>query len=122
MTLAEPTASVATRRWRTTLLDRWRSGTPEDRAFVLDVYECTIVHHLAAARAQIARARAILAEAVGANAHRDIEDAISIAEWWGPLWALDRSHGALLRERAYLDYSYRQGLQLFAAVRRGTKR
>jgi hypothetical protein len=116
--LARPTASLPTRDWRTALLERWRSGSAQDRDFVLDVYETMIVEHADEAMAQVDRARGVIVGTTGT--HRELNDAWSIAEWWGPLWSLDRSHKQLLRERPYLEYVYRKGLHLYTLARRRT--
>lgn len=49
---------------------------------------------------------------------RRIEDAISAADTWGPLWAIERSHLGALRERRYLGYAYREGLRVYSYGRK----
>jgi hypothetical protein len=117
MTLATPTPSAHVRRWRTTLLDQWRAGSREDSDLMLDIYETTMVFHEDEALAQIQRAGAALADASAISNER-LEDAQSVADWWGPLAVLERNDIARLRARTYLGYNYRPGLQLFRSIRR----
>ncbi len=116
-TFAQPTKSEFVRRRRASVLDRWRIGSSEDLDFVLDVYEAMLVHHSKEALAQTEWARQISSGAPGAT-NRDIEDAGSIAAFWGPLWHLQRTHMTLLTKRPYLDYAYRRGIRLFASQNR----
>ncbi len=112
-TLAEP-AEDAVLRARTGLLDRLRL---EEIPFVLDVYETAFLHHGERHLQDAAQAARILGDASQAD-DAALGDALARADWWGPLWALDRSYGELLRERRYLGYEAREGMRLHALARR----
>lgn len=112
LTLAEPTSEVAVRNWRASLLDRLRLDEEVGRPFVLDVYESALVFHSQEHLRQVAAARAVLSDALASQDDERLADAHSVAGYWGPLAALDRSNLELLRARRYLGYEYREGLAL----------
>jgi hypothetical protein len=100
--------------WRTHVLDRLRTGTETQRAFVLDVYETALAHHRASLLAEVERAHAALA---GAGTH-DFERALALAGWWRPLWHIRRAWPESLRERPQLDvYGVLAGLRLHGRAR-----
>lgn len=100
--------------WRTHVLDRLRTGTETQRAFVLDVYEAALAHHRASLLAEVERAHAALA---GAASH-DFERALALAGWWRPLWHIRRAWPESLRERPHLDvYGVLAGLRLHGRAR-----
>jgi hypothetical protein len=59
---AEPTMDDDIRDWRGDLLERWRLGSESEQAFVLSVYESTMLHHRAVALAQVREADQALAD------------------------------------------------------------
>lgn len=121
--LAPPTPSPAVRRWRTSLLDRLRLGGETGagyrrRDFVLDVYEAAMIHHEQEHLDQLRTARAVILDPLAAADDARLQDALAVAEWWGPLDAVERADINALRARRYLGYEYRQGLSLFRLARR----
>lgn len=112
LALAEPVSDAEIRRWRQDLLERLRLASEAAAGFVLDVYETLLIHYAEPALRQVRAARQVLASAGTADPDR-LQDALSVAGWWQPLWALARSHPAALRERRYLGYDYREGLALY---------
>jgi hypothetical protein len=118
--LARPTPDPAVLRWRQTLLDRLRLDGDAGADFVLDVYEAALVHHLPEVLAQARAARAVLYDPDAAGDDARLDAAQALADWWGPLAALERTHGAALRARPYLGYDYRAGIALYRLARRLT--
>lgn len=118
--IAEPSLSTPQRRWRATLLDRWRSGADGDRTYVLDIYEAAMVHHEATFIAQTHDAQRVLTDPKLSSDAARLADAMSIAAWWGPLSALERADIQSLRRRRHLGYAYRQGLALYRLTRKLT--
>lgn len=118
--LAQPTADPTVRRWRTELLNRLRLGNEGEARFVLDVYETLLIHYPTTAQDQVKAARAVLSDPAAASQEPRLQDALSVARWWGPLWALERSHPDSLRGRWYLGHDYREGLKLFRLAQRLT--
>jgi hypothetical protein len=117
---AGPVSDPGVRNWHTDILARFRTGGDLQQRFVLDVYEATMVHHLDEALTQIRAARRILCDPVAAADEDLLANSLSLAEWWGPLAALGRTHLTMLRKRRYLGYEYRQGVALFRLARRLT--
>jgi hypothetical protein len=100
--------------WRTHVLDRLRTGTDTQRAFVLDVYETALAHHRASLLAEVERAHAALAGTDG----QDFERALALAGWWRPLWHIRRAWPESLRERPQLDvHGVLAGLRLHGRAR-----
>lgn len=100
--------------WRTHVLDRLRTGTDTQRAFVLDVYETALAHHRVSLLADVERAHAALAGADG----QDFERALALAGWWRPLWHIRRAWPESLRERPQLDvHGVLAGLRLHGRAR-----
>lgn len=120
VTLSEPTDSSAIRKWRTDLLARWRGGTEADVELVLDIYEAAIVHHEATFLEQIRAARAVIADPKAVQNDDLTETAISVAKWWEPLSRIERANVSLVRDRRYLGYEYRKGLDFYRYTRRMT--
>lgn len=118
--LAQPSDDVAVRQWRREVFNRLRLGTETDLAFVLDVYESMMIHHSTAAIAQVRASQAVLTRANATRDDRQLNDALSVANYWQPLWAIERSHNEALRLRRYLGYDYRQGLNLYRLSQRLT--
>jgi hypothetical protein len=117
LALARPTPDTVIRQWRRELLDRLRTDGATGVGFVLDVYEATLIHHSREALDQVAAARATLGDEAD---DRRLEDALAVARWWGPLWALERSHGdaLALRRRRYFNPDYLKGVALYRVVQR----
>jgi hypothetical protein len=100
--------------WRTHVLDRLRTGTDTQRAFVLDVYETALAHHRVSLLAEVERAHAALAGTDG----QDFERALALAGWWRPLWHIRRAWPESLRERPQLDvHGVLAGLRLHGRAR-----
>ncbi len=118
--LARPTLTTQVRDWRTRLLETLRVGSDADRTFVVNVYEAAMIHHRAEAVHQIRAALAVMGPRLVRPDLASRRDAISIANWWGPLWALYRSHLDDLRARRDLHYDYLDGLALFQQCQRLT--
>jgi hypothetical protein len=118
LALARPAAVPAVRRWRAELLDRFRLDGDEGRRFVLDVYEAAMAYHEQEWIGLVRAARAILLDPLLAAGDERLDDALAVADWWGPLAALDRTHLGELGERRYLGYAYREGLRFHLDSRR----
>ncbi len=116
--LARPTGDPAVRRWRTRLLETLRAAGDDGRDFVLEVYEAAMVHHQDETLDQARRAREVFLDPIAAQDSDRLDDAISAADWWGPLWAVERSDLGALRRRRYLGYAYREGLRVYTHGRK----
>jgi hypothetical protein len=116
--LAKPTSNDEVRNWRQMVLDRLRLHNDVGRDFVLDVYEAMMVHHEQEALAQVRAARALVTNPLVKHEDASLYSALSAANWWRPLWALERADISLLRARRYLGYSYREGIALFKLCQR----
>lgn len=116
--LAVPVTQNEVRRWRLELMERMRSAGEAGIDFVLDIYETAMSQHETEVLAQVHLARGILRDPEAAADDTALDSAMSIADWWGPLWALDRSHRPKLRARRYLGYEYRQGIGLYNLAKR----
>lgn len=99
--LAAPTDAAAVLRWRADVLDRVRLTGKAGRAFVYEVYEAAVVLHRADTLARAASAERLLRSPPPEAAA--LEVALALAAWWGPLWALRRSHGGEIKARPALD-------------------
>ncbi|OUL34968.1 hypothetical protein BV372_12740 [Nostoc sp. T09] len=108
--LAKPTVDIKIRDWRTQLLDRLRLGKA---TFVLDVYETAMIYHQQEVINQVRTADSIISDRQTAANEEELRDALSIANWWQPLWAIERADVNQLRQRRYLGYAYREGIKLF---------
>jgi hypothetical protein len=118
--LARPTDDARVRRWRADLLDRLRLVDEPGRRFVLDVYEATMIHHRPAALEQIRKAGEVMRDRLASRDEASLRDAMAVAEWWGPLWAIHRQDIDALRGRPYLHYDFMEGLRLYQLRRRMT--
>jgi hypothetical protein len=118
--LARPTDDARVRRWRAELLDRLRLGDEAGRGFVLDVYEAAMIHHRPSALEQIGRAGRVLKDSLASQDEAALRDAMSVADWWGPLWTIHRQDIDALRHRPYLHYDFLEGLRLYQLRRRMT--
>jgi hypothetical protein len=107
--LATPVSDMKTRRWRYHLMDTLRLDHPE---FVLDIYETLMIHHWNSALAQINTAKRILTRPELSKDNEKLQEAQSIADFWRPLWALERSNIQAIRKRRYIGYDYRKGISL----------
>ncbi len=116
--LARPTVDPAVRRWRTRLLETLRAAGDDGRDFVLEVYEAAMVHHQDELLDQARRARGVFLDRVAASDSDRLDDATTAADWWGPLWAVERSDLGALRRRRYLGYAYREGLRIYSHGRK----
>lgn len=117
LALAQPSQDAAVRRFRGRLLERLRL-TADGQDFVLAVYEAAMVHHETEHVAQARAALAALAGGAGAPAAGRLDESLATADWWGPLWAIERIDVAALRARLYLGYAYREGLRAYGLRRR----
>lgn len=112
--LAKPTGDTKVRDWKTELLERLRLvDKQKNQAFVLDVYEAAMIYHQQEIINQVNTAYNIISERQAASNEENLRDALSIANWWKPLWAIERADINQLRQRRYLDYAYREGIKLF---------
>jgi hypothetical protein len=100
-----PGAPAAVRRFREGVMDRLRTSGDEAGAdLVLQIYEGALVYHRGPTLAEVATAQASLSgREPGAGGEAEIDHALAVAGWWGPLWALRRSAPEALRRRPYLD-------------------
>ncbi len=108
--LAQPTTDIQVRDWRTELLDRLPLS---EQSFVLDVYEAAMIYHQQEAINQVNIAYNVLIDPQAASDEGRLRDALSVANWWQPLWGIERSQLNELRARRYLSYAYREGIKLF---------
>ncbi|MGO8673141.1 MAG: hypothetical protein ACLQVD_17510 [Capsulimonadaceae bacterium] len=115
--LAIPDADPAVRGWRSRMLDRLRTGDDRARAFVLDVYETALVSYRDPIATQIREARTALFGGSAGLEASEIAGALTVAEWWGPLWRLCREDIDSLRQRYYLGYDYLDGIKLYQRSR-----
>jgi FtsH ternary system domain X1 len=120
-TFAQPTTDIQIRNWRQDLLDRWRLGAEAEQKFVLDVYEAMMIQHSDAVMRQIRAARTTMTTPEQAQNDQQLQAALSVARWWGPLWTMERSDIDALRTRRYLGYEYREGLDLYRLSQRLTR-
>lgn len=112
--LAKPTGDPKVRDWKTELLERLRLVEKQkNQAFVLDVYEAAMIYHQQEIINQVKTAYNIISDRQAASNEENLRDALSIANWWKPLWAIERADINQLRQRRYLDYTYREGIKLF---------
>lgn len=119
--LAQPTSDMGIRRWRTEVLHRLRNSTDlAEQSSVLDIYEAMMVHHQQAAIAQVRAAYAVMTNPTAARDEYRLQDALSVAKWWEPLWAIERADLESLRKRRYLGYNYREGFSLLGLSRKLT--
>lgn len=108
--LAKPTVDIKVRDWRTELLERLR---PRESAFVLDVYEAAMIYHQQEVINQVRIAYSVISDRQTSFNEENLRDALSIANWWQPLWAIERADVNQLRQRRHLSYAYREGIKLF---------
>ncbi|MBO3459560.1 hypothetical protein G7B40_033305 [Aetokthonos hydrillicola Thurmond2011] len=108
--LAQPTIDIQVRNWRTELLDRLRLT---QQNFVLDVYEAAMIYHEQEVIHQVKTAYSVMSDRQAASDEERLRDALSIANWWKPLWTIERSDIDQLRARRYLGYAYREGIKLY---------
>lgn len=99
--LARPTDDLAVLGWRAGVLDRLRVHD-DTRAWVVEAYEEVLTHHRALALERVERATATLMDALAAT-DAAIARVHALARFWGPLWALRRSHADVIRARRALD-------------------
>jgi FtsH ternary system domain X1 len=104
------------RDWRTGVLDRLRQQSDLERSFVIDVYEAALVHNEDGILREIKESNR--AFTVPGASHADMENAMSVAKWWGPLAGISRSHADELRVSMYLKHSYLEGIKLFRLATR----
>ena len=108
--LAKPTRDMQVRDWRRKLMERLRLS---EQSFVLDIYEAAMIYHQQEAINQVKIAYNVFIDRQAANDDERLQDALSVANWWQPLWAIERSQLNELRARRYLSYAYREGIKLF---------
>ncbi|HEW97317.1 MAG: hypothetical protein DRR16_05305 [Candidatus Parabeggiatoa sp. nov. 3] len=119
LSLAKPTDNRAIRDWRQKILAQLRQTEQDSKtSFVLDVYETLMIHHRSVAFDQVGAARRVLRDPIAAASAQRLQEALSIAQWWQPLWALRRTRKEELRQRLYLDYQYLEGLKLYTLAQR----
>ncbi len=117
--LAQPVTDIKVRDWRTELLERLRLSEP---SFVIDVYEAVMIYHQQEAIKQVNEAYSIFSDTQAAKDEKRLQNALSIANWWKPLWAIERAEINKLRARRYLSYAYREGIKLFKLSQKMTGR
>ncbi|OAD18780.1 hypothetical protein THIOM_005617 [Candidatus Thiomargarita nelsonii] len=114
LNLAQPTVDPIIRHWRQDLLAQLRrTEGDKETAFVLDVYEAMAIHYSEEAFDQVRLARSVLVDPIAAADEQRLQNALSVANWWKPLWELRRSQNEALRKRIYLGYQYLEGLELY---------
>ncbi|AFZ01314.1 hypothetical protein [Calothrix sp. PCC 6303] len=111
--LAQPISDTKIRDWRTELLERLRFGKAEIQSFVIDVYEAAMIYHQQEVINQTKDAYGVICNPKAASDEERLRDALSVANWWKPLWAIERADINQLRQRRYLSYDYREGIKLF---------
>lgn len=109
---AEPVQDRKLRDWRQTAMSRLWRGTQNERAFVLDIYETATIYYQDKMEQQIRLARTTLRNQAACD-DQQLRQAISIANWWQPLWAIAREDNDALRTRRALGYGYDKGIALF---------
>lgn len=138
---AQPIPDLAIREWRLFVLRIFRTGDSDQKKFVLDVYEAQMIHYHKQTLDQIKQARNLILNPTFNDANKKTEEklsdnkdnadknkvvekysfqddyqirnALSVGEWWEPLYFLDRSSKDDLRSRRYLGYDYRKGIDLY---------
>lgn len=95
------TQSAQSLAWRTQVLDRLRQDARGGRDFVLEVYECTSLHHRTSFARQLDVARTVLSS--GGESKGQFEWALAFARFWGPLVAIRRADLDAVRSRTALD-------------------
>lgn len=115
---AKPTTDIKVRNWRTELLVRLRLGEAKEQSFVLDVYEAAMIYHQQEVINQVHNAYSVISNSKAASDEQGLQNALSIANWWKPLWAIERADVEQLRRRRYLGYAYREGIKLFNLSRK----
>ena len=115
---AKPTTDIKVRNWRTELLVRLRLGEAREQSFVLDVYEAAMIYHQQELLNQVHNAYSVITNPKAASDEQRLQNALSIANWWKPLWAIERADVEQLRRRRYLGYNYREGIKLFNMSRK----
>lgn len=110
--LARPSTRPAVLAWRARLFDRLRLSR-DRRAFVLDVYEAALIHHEQEHMEMARRALGVFLDPRASRDDRLLNEALAIADWWGPLHALERIDLDALRARRYLGYAYREGIRIY---------
>jgi len=119
LNLAQPTDDPIIRHWRQDLLAQLRrTEGDKETAFVLDVYEAIAIHYSEEAFEQVRLARSVLFDPIAAADEQRLQDALSVANWWKPLWELRRSRNEALRKRIYLGYQYLEGLELYTLAQK----
>lgn len=119
LSLAQPTDNQAIRDWHQNILAQLRQTEQDQKTtFVLDVYETLMIHHRPAAFKQVRSARRVLRDENASKDEQRLQEALSIAQWWQPLWALRRTRKDEIRQRLYLDYQYLEGLELYTLAQR----
>ncbi|NEO80541.1 hypothetical protein [Moorena sp. SIO4G3] len=111
--LAKPTLDIKVRNWRSNLLERLRPGSEKNRDFVIEVYEAAMIYHHQEVINQVKAAAAVMTDPKAASDDSRLQDALSVANWWQSLWAIERADMEALRRHRYLSYSYREGIKLF---------
>ncbi|MCP4697647.1 MAG: hypothetical protein GY862_12465 [Gammaproteobacteria bacterium] len=118
---AAPVSDPDIRNWRIEMLSHLRQ-TEEDHhvAFVIDVYEAHLIYYEKETLEEIKKARAVILNPLAARDDAKLQEALSIARWWRPLWEVRRSRNDELRKRIYLGYEYLKGLELCSLARQFT--
>lgn len=112
---AAPVEVPAVRRWRAQLMEQFvRLGSDNQKRFVLDVYEAAMVLHYDEVMAQVEEAYSIILDLHRLRETSNLEQCISTAHWWKPLFLYIRSNINAAAERPYLGYGYRRGLKLYS--------
>lgn len=103
-------------RFREAVMDRLRTGDEASRELVLEIYEAALVHYPEPTLAAVAAASAALSGRDVTAA--DLDDALALAAWWGPLWAIRRAWPDALRRRPHLGViGVIEGTRLFSLAR-----
>lgn len=100
--LSAPYASAAGLRFREACLERLRLLDPAGLALVLEIYEAAFVYHSVPTLSAVRQAALVLTQR-DAVEQRDMEGALALAAFFGPLRQIHRGSPVELRQRPYLD-------------------
>lgn len=99
--LAQPTADITVRKWRTSILERWRVQA-ELIDTVLDVFESAVEFHGGEFQQQMQSRMALLMRFGKPLDDAEQAEVYSLVAWWTPWVALEQSHNDLVRRRELL--------------------
>lgn len=108
--ISELSNAVDVINWRYNLLNRMCRGLKKHKDFVLDVYETMMIYFEKEVLNQVKESDLVFKKS---NDENSINKAFAVANFWSPLYFLERENIDELRKRKYLEYSYRECINLF---------